>query len=228
MFSIDDLMDGTFPTYDHAFDNDSTEASDISEGENNDMFRNTEFIGDILQESKPDDQTRFYIQNLHGIKWDSEGGSWPSICDSMSAIRSNVSLFTELNGDVNDFTVQQKMDSIGKRFFDQQYKFVSSTSSRKVPKFYKPGRTGILAAGDITNFIKSQKRDRMGRWASIQIEGPNGVRINVIIAYQVCQTRITGKNTAANQQISQIIEESANAGDATPRLNPRKAFIRDL
>jgi hypothetical protein len=67
-------------------------------------------VGDILQEMKPNDRTRIYIQNLHGIKWDSEGGSWPSICDSMKAIQADVSLFTELSGDVNEFTVEQKME----------------------------------------------------------------------------------------------------------------------
>jgi hypothetical protein len=80
------------------------------------------------------------------------------------------------------------------------YRFRSGKRKFRPELTTKPGGTGILAAGDITNFIKGTTQDHMGRWTTIKLEGPNGVRINVIVAYLVCQTQITGKYTAATSR----------------------------
>jgi exonuclease III len=200
--------------------------SEIENYEDEDNCSNNEFIGDIMDENKADDTTRIYVQNLNGITWDQEGGKWPSICDSLSAIHADIACFTELNQDVGQFAINQKMDAIGNRFFNH-HRFVASTSARKVSNTYKPGGTGILVVEDTTGIVRSTSKDRMGRWATTKLQGTNGMTINVISAYQVCQSRTTGLNTAANQQISQLLEEAATAMDAT-RINPRAAFIRDL
>ena len=47
------------------------------------------------------------------------------------------------------------------------------------------------------------------------------------MAYQVCQNKCSGRNTAVNQQINMILEESVAMGTLT-RRTPREAFIHDL
>jgi hypothetical protein len=180
----------------------------------NQEYSNNDFIGDIMDENKADDTTRIYVQNLNGIKWDRDGGTWPSICDSLSAIHADITCFTELNQDVGQFEINQKIGEIGNRFFNH-HRFVASTSNRKVSNTYKPGGTGILIVEDTTGIVRATSKDRMGRWATSKLQGANGMAINVISAYQVCQSRTTGVNTAANQQISQLLEEAATAMDAT-------------
>ena len=75
------------------------------------------FIGDYLQENKPETITRIYCQNLNGIKWDKDGGTWPMICESMAAIHADIACFSEINQDVSQYKVRMQMDKICKRFF---------------------------------------------------------------------------------------------------------------
>ena len=84
-----------------------------------------------------------------------------------------------------------------------------------------------MVVENTATLLQSTTRDRMGRWATVRLLGTNNTAITIISAYQVCQTSITGRNTAVNQQISQLIEE-ATKDKATTRINPRDAFIRDL
>lgn len=189
-------------------------------------YENNEFIGDILQEEKPSSVTRLYCQNLNGIKWDKEGGNWPATCEAISSIHADISCFTELNHDVNRHIVREKLREINGRFFDH-HRFVTGTSSRKTTRTYKPGGTGMLVVHDTSGIVQDTSKDRMGRWVSTRLLGANETTVNVIAAYQVCQTTATGVNTAASQQVSHLTEENATQGDLA-RINPRNAFIRDL
>jgi hypothetical protein len=66
---MEDLTTDTLADYeDYIPDNESSRESRIGEDEPPNVYQNTEFIGDVLKEMKPRDWTRFYIQNLHGIK----------------------------------------------------------------------------------------------------------------------------------------------------------------
>ena len=64
------------------------ESQDSTHHDNHDLYATNEFIGDILEEHKPTNTTRLYFQNLHGIKWDKDGGDWPEVCDAMSAVQT--------------------------------------------------------------------------------------------------------------------------------------------
>ena len=185
---------------------------------------NDQFIGDILNEVKPPNVTRLYIQNINGIKWDKDGGTWPMICDTVTAINSDITCFAELNQDVNNHRLSGKMRAIEQRFFSHS-RFAASTSKNKVTKTYKPGGTSILVTEKTTSSIKKFTKDRMGRWVVAHITGKPGTKIALIMAYQVCQSKVTGNTTAANCQIAQLITESEFA---TSIPNPRKVFIADL
>ena len=184
------------------------------------------FVGDILTEQKPQTTTRCYFQNLNGIGWNSEGGEWPAICQAMAAIHVDIFCCAEINRDVKQPKVSEKISSINKRHF-QHHRYVASTSTWKPKSTYKPGGTAIMVVQATTTLVQSTTRDRMGRWAATTLSGINNTGVTIISAYQVCQTKITGKNTAANQQISQLIEEASRQSEIA-RLNPREAFIRDL
>ena len=199
-------------------DNNSIDSTD-DPTELNDLF-----VGDILNEAKPDNVTRIYTQNINGIKWTKEGGTWPMICETMAAIHADISCFTELNLDANRYQISNTMRNIEKKFF-RHSRFSASTSNNKVPHDYKPGGTGMLIVENSTATIKKFTRDRMGRWVVSHLTGEDGKKIAVIVAYQVCQSKVTGNTTAANCQIAQLITESGN-DPTTP--NPRIAFIDEL
>ena len=166
-----------------------------------------DFFGNPLDESTDESRTRVYIQNLNGLNLDRNGGKWPYICEVLSTIQADVACFTELNTEVNDFTIRQQMERTCRRHF-QHNAFIMSTSKYKTPPHYKPGGTAILAVNEITAKIKSHTRDRMGRWSSICFNTQPHHKLRIILAYQVCQNSSLGSNTAAAHQSVQIIEDS--------------------
>ena len=183
-----------------------------------------QFAGDILNEAKEPNTTRIYAQNINGIKWDNDGGTWPMICETMSSIHADIACLTELNLDIHNHKLSTTMHRIERRFFNQS-RFAGSTSTNKVPHTYKPGGTGTLVVNKMTATIKKFTRDRMGRWVITHLAGNPGTHIAIITAYQVCQKTITGNATAANCQIARLIEEEPTLSSMP---NPRLAFISDL
>ena len=103
-----------------------------------------EVIGDTLDESPTPNTTRIYVQNLNGLCWDKTGGRWPYICEVMDAIQADVSCFSELNVDTNNYTVRKTMETICQHQFHQN-SLVLATSKPRSPTLYKPGGTAILA-----------------------------------------------------------------------------------
>ena len=185
-----------------------------------------EVLGDTLEEPKADGITRIYFQNLNGIKWDKEGGTWPMICEAMSGIQVDIMGFAEVNQDTSKYEINHKMARIAKRHFDHT-KIITSTSSSQVRRTYKPGGTMMMTVQDTVSLAQATTRDRMGRWVSTRYKGQSQQRVTMITAYQVSQDTRTGKSTAVNQQINMILEESVARGIHT-RTKPRDAFIQDL
>ena len=214
----------TLPAIIKEIERQQTERIDDSEEEYNPIEQ--EFIGDMLIEQKPHTTTRCYFQNLNGIGWNTEGGEWPAICEAMAAIHVDIFCCAEINRDVKQRNIKDKITSINNSYF-KHHRYVASTSKWTPVGTYKPGGTAIMAVEATTTLVQRTTRDRMGRWAAIRLLGENNTGVTVISAYQVCQSKITGKNTAANQQISQLIEEATVLTDPA-RINPRDAFIRDL
>ncbi len=88
-----------------------------------------EFVGEPLDEIPTPNTTRIYAQNLNGICWDKDGGRWPYICEAMDAIQADVSCFSELNVDTDNYTVRKTMEKICKNQFHQN-NLVLSTSKK--------------------------------------------------------------------------------------------------
>ena len=182
--------------------------------------------GDKLQEQKEEGTTRIYFQNLNGIKWDKEGGTWPQICHAMANINADIIGFAEINQDTTKYEVEHQIETIAKKHFDHS-RITTSTSKRQVRRTYKPGGTMMMTVMNSVSMIEDTTRDRMGRWVSMRYRGTTAQRVTVITSYQVSQNTRTGVNTAVNQQMNMIIEESAALG-IDQRIKPREAFIRDL
>ena len=185
-----------------------------------------DYYGDPMDEEFVDNRTRIYIQNLNGINWDKSGGKWPYVCEMLTTIQADIACFTEVNTDVNNYTVRKKMETICQQHF-QQNALIMSTSKYKSSTLYKPGGTAVLAMNSITARIKSHTRDRMGRWSSLCFNTSPNQKLRIIAAYQVCQNSQPGPNTAVAHQIAQIIEDSATT-PVRSRQTPRESFIHDL
>ena len=185
-----------------------------------------QFVGDMLQEEKSEGVTRLYFQNLNGLKWDKDGGTWPSICQAMASIHADVMGFAEVNQDTSKYEVRKVLDKVADKQFAHK-KLITGTSNRKVRKTFKPGGTMMMTVNESVSLVRETCRDRMGQWVATRYQGQTHLKVTIIMAYQVCQKTRTGHNTAANQQINMILEESVQA-NLQDRPNPRQVFIEDL
>jgi len=185
-----------------------------------------EHVGDPLSESKADNITRLYFQNINGVSWDPDGGRWPFICESMIGVQADIACFTEINTDTNQYRIRDAMEAICRRQFEQS-RLIMSASKQVSRTAYKPGGTAILATNSITANIRHHSRDRMGRWSSVSLSTNTSKHIRIISAYQVCAGCRAGTFTASSQQYAQIMEESAATGSLA-RPTPRQSFISDL
>jgi hypothetical protein len=77
----------------------------------------SEFIGDIMTEYPSQETTRIYFQNINGLRWDTEAGKWPYICEVLESINADVAL--ETNTNTNNYTVRHKMETICQHHFQQ-------------------------------------------------------------------------------------------------------------
>jgi exonuclease III len=189
-------------------------------------YSRTNHAGDELIEEKGENVVRVYFQNLNGLKWDKYGGIWPMACQSMAAIQADILGFAEVNQDTSNYDIKRQLEAVAAKQFGQM-RLIAATSNRAVRKTFKPGGTMMLTTNSMAKWIHETSRDRMGRWVTTRYRGENNQKLSVIMAYQVCQHKRTGHNTAVNQQINMILEEAVANGIHT-RLNPREAFINDL
>ena len=89
-----------------------------------------EHFGDPLEEQSSPDITRLYIQNVNGLCWDSDGGRWPYICETMSTIGVDIACFSELNTNTNKLNIRRQMEKICQQHFEQS-RLIMSTSNHK-------------------------------------------------------------------------------------------------
>ena len=189
-------------------------------------YMDGDFIGDILQDNKPENITRLYFHNLNGLRWDSHGGTWPMVCQTMAGIQADIACFSEINQDTQNYAIREKMNETAKHQFDH-VRLVTASSNRKVKRAYKPGGTAMLTMMETVAISKEQTKDRLGRWVSTRYSCGDNKNMTIIGVYQVCQNQRTGNLTAATQQINQMLEENAHLG-IQEQTSPRDAFIRDL
>jgi len=152
---------------------DTQDIENITEEHINMNMNGDHYIGDVMQENKPPGIIRIYCININGVKWDQDGGTWPSICQAMDASNVDIIGLAELNHDVGRYELMKKFNSICTRTF-QQHHLTMSTTKHKVCTTYKPGGTAALACNDMTALIKSWSRDRMGRWSTIRFSQQTG------------------------------------------------------
>jgi len=63
------------------------------------------YAEDQLEGVQEDNTTRVYFQNLNGLKWDTDGGTRPVICQTMAGIHANIACFSEVKQDTSNFSI---------------------------------------------------------------------------------------------------------------------------
>ncbi len=142
--------------------------NDIRDQNHTEIFNaeGNQHVGDIMMEQKPEGIIRMYGINVNGVKWDTDGGNWPEICQAMEACNADLVAISELNLEMGRYEIQRKMDTVCKQYF-KNHQLITATSGYKAHKTYKPGGTAIMVCNDMKAQVTSWHRDRMGRWVAI-------------------------------------------------------------
>lgn len=181
-------------------------------------------VGDKL-EQKPDHVTRFFGQNVNGLKLDQEGGDFTELCRMGKEIQADVMGITEHNVDSTQHYVNNLLhESLHSNVAPLQSKLTMGTTPITTEHIYKPGGTFVLSMGNVVARLIDTGSDEMGRWTYQSFAGSNDCTVTFVNAYQVCKKSDTqkGRSTAAAQQESLLRQR----GTSDPK--PRKHFRKDL
>ena len=177
--------------------------------------------GDLLQEKQPQ-VTRVYGMNVNGLSLDKRGGQLDVLCKVIKEVQADVFFGQEHNLDSDNTQVRQILYRTSRSHWPRS-RITFGTTPIPFSKFYKPGGTFMITAGDLTGRVVEQKHDKWGRWVSQLFQGQGSTKIIMYSAYQVVDKKITlGCITTASQQQSLLLQTQDSI------TNPRSAFRRDL
>ena len=160
--------------------------------------------------------------NVNGITLDRRGGQFDTICAIQKEVQADILCGQEHNLASDKTQVRSILYSTCRQHW-RRSRVVFGATPIPFTSNYKPGRTFIVSAGDVTGRIKHQEPVEWGRWVSQTLQRKGSKFVTIISAYQVVSTAILpGSITATSQQQSLLLD----AQDST--LNPHTVFRRDL
>ena len=183
--------------------------------------RTNESWGDELKK-KLDTVTRIYGMNVNGLRLDKRGGQLDDLCKVIDEVQADVFCGQEHNLDSNNTQVRQVLYQTSRQHWNRS-RLTFGTTPIAFSKYYKPGGTFMITAGDLTGRVIAQKHDKWGRWVSQLYQGRASTKIVIYSAYQVVAKIVKlGSISTASQQQSLLLQAQ------DPLNNPRSAFRRDL
>ena len=206
----------------------TTQMSPVTEADpvntSSEQMEPNESVFDTLEE-KSESDTRIYCNNIRGIDFDKDGGTWNDICGTLKGIQADVACLSELNKDTSQYRVADLMRQGCIKIF-VHYKLSTSTTSIRSKTEWKPGSTALLSMRDITSRFHSYHSNKLGRWTSTTFNGLDGHTITIVSAYQPCKNKKIGSFSVASQQ--ETIRHTEALEQGTERQSARKLFIADL
>ena len=182
-------------------------------------------IGDHFSIQKSNSTFRLLGQNINGISHSHNFNKWHEILQSTVLHEMDCLCFAETNLEWRHPLVAHKIPTITKRFFHHS-RMISTSSTIKFERIYKPGGTASLITNEWTGRIITSETDSsgLGRWTTFTLNGKRHRKIAIITAYQVCKTSIhqCGFTTCFSQQWHLLRSQ----GNEFP--DPRKQFWNDL
>jgi hypothetical protein len=174
--------------------------------------------GDPIERKGPD-LTRFYFQNVNGIKsWDkcinaSEIGFYTNV--------NQVDLLglAETNLDWQSYRIHNQCRHHLASFW-QQHVFQVASSTITFGLTYQPGGVAMLTGNRWASRVSKKHTDALGRWVYNRMQGRANTNLTINAAYQPCKTE--GPTTAYQQQW--ILLRPRGIGNP----NQQQAFVDNL
>lgn len=188
----------------------------------NDLQYNTNDLwGDNLGD-KPNNITRVYFQNIHGIIHHKSWNKWKEIADMLSRYKVDVAGLVETNINWNPTNCAIAKSILRTR--NQHVVMTTAHSDDPTLSTYQPGGMSLVLQNNLTGAIDSTNSDArgLGRWTYCILNGRKNHKLVIITAYRLSHDSIPGDDTIYAQQYRLLRKQHID------HPKPKKIFDVDL
>ena len=166
---------------------------------------------------------RLFHINLNGITYQNNYLEWEMTIAYLMEMQVDIFGLTEVNLDLNNGIVKDKLIQGGKHF-DPYLRMAVSSSKQEVGKSpFKMGGTVTGSNGCWSGRIQKQGSDRLGRWSYMSLQAQKGNLVTIITVYLPRKPSKEGRGTTIYQQMeADLLKRDKKL------LDPRKELLTDL
>ena len=166
---------------------------------------------------------RIFHINLNGVTYQNNLMEWEMTIAYLMDMQVDIFGLTEINLDLNNGIIRDKVIQSGKHF-DPYIRMATSSSLQKVgPSPFKMGGTITGTNGCWSGRITKQGSDELGRWSYMAIQSKQGKQVIIITVYVPNKpTTAGGGTTIYSQMEADIVHKKGKL------MEPRKELLKDL
>ena len=144
---------------------------------------------------------RIWCNNANTLSTYNDFTELHELCDVLKQHNVNIICMQEINIDLLNITLHNKITDVFKQHFNVA-RLVFSTTPIQSPTSWKPGGTMLAVVGSLAHSVTEHHADHLGRWSKVVINGNNDKRLIVYNVYNVVSTSIdnVGHHTIFHQQ----------------------------
>jgi hypothetical protein len=171
--------------------------------------------------------TGLYIRsnNVNTLSLTNDLADLHKLCRHFQANNIGIAALQELNIDMSQASIYQRVKAVFDEHFDKQCTMICSTTHIRSATHWKLGSTLLVIFPTWTPYIVARQRDDLGRWCSVTLEVHDRRQLVFYSFYNCCKTKIeqAGIHTIFAQQWHAVLRAR---GDRAP--DPRLQAVTDL
>jgi hypothetical protein len=181
-----------------------------------------EACGDLLDP----DFSGLYVwsNNVNTLSLNNGLADLHELCHILKAKNIGIAALQEINIDLSQASVYQRVKAVFDSHFDSQCTLVCSTTHIRSSTDWKPGSTMLFVLPTWTPYIVSRSRDDLGWWCSVTLEVKAQRQLGFYSFYNCCKTQI--EQAGIHMIFAQQWHVLRQRGDPAP--DPRLQAINDL
>jgi hypothetical protein len=165
-----------------------------------------------------------WSNNVNTLSLNNDLADLHELCRQFKEHRIGIAALQELNVDMTQYVVYNKVKAVFDEHFSKQCILICSTTSIRSETTWKPGSTLLVVLPRWTPYVIDHSRDDLGRWCSVTLQAKDQRQLVFYSFYNCCKTTIeqSGIHTIFSQQWHVLRQR----GDRAP--DPRLQAVNDL
>jgi hypothetical protein len=110
-----------------------------------------------------------WFNNVNTLSLNNDLADFHELCRQFKEFRIGIAALQELNIDMTQTFVYNKVKSVFEQHFDKQCILICSTTAIRSATTWKPGSTLLVFLPRWTPYVVAGSRDDLGRWCSVTL-----------------------------------------------------------